>query len=279
MTAPTLTAKQARALLKELASVSEHASLTGAFSDGLPSARDKINWLMAWAEAQQIAPTGFFRPLSESAGWGEVGVEARMMMASLKEVDELEDDDDFSEPDEDDEVPPDEEGMDLGSILGDRLGRRLKKLRKLKHLKHVVDGSGLGIKDPGVLVAMAPFLDSDDLAALVMEHIEDGGEFDEGLLVALAPFLGSQTLGRLVRARMKRRPVRPEAPPAPEPPAPPAAPEEPRIPEAYPAPQAASIPSSQPNWSSAPVWSQNEGTPINQQEEPQPPTLPPGSPQ
>lgn len=279
MTAPTLTVKQAKTLLKELASVSEHASLTGAYSDGLPSARDKINWLMAWAEAQQIAPTGFFRPLSESAGWGEVGVEARMMMASLKEVDEFEEEDDMPPPDEDDEVPQDEEGRDYGFIFGEGLGRKLKKLRKLKRLKHLAESTGMGIKDPGVLVAMAPFLDSDDLAALVMEHMEDGGEFDEGLLVALAPFLGSQTLGRLVRARMKRRTLRPEAPPAPEPPAPPAPPEEPRIPEAYPAPQTASIPSSQPNWSSAPVWSQNEGTPLHEPEEPQPPTLPPGSPQ
>lgn len=278
MTAPTLTPKQAKAILKELASVAEHASLTGAYSDGLSSARDKINWLMAWAEAQQIAPTGFFRPLTDTARWGEIGVEARMMMASIKDVDEFEEDDDFPLDEDDDEVPSDDEGRDYGFIFGEGLGRKLKKLRKLKHLKHVV-GPGRGIKDPGVLVAMAPFLDSDDLAALVMEHMEEGGDFDEGLLVALAPFLGSQTLGRLVRSRMKRKPARPEAPSAPEPPAPPAPAEEPKIPEAYPAPEAASIPRHQPNWTSAPAWTQNEGNPLNTPDDPQTPTLPPGSPQ
>lgn len=252
MTAPNLNASQAIVLLKELASVAEDATLTGAFADGLSSARDKINWLMAWAEAQEIAPAGFFRPLSEKAGWGEVGVEARMMMASLKDSQERFEADFEPEPEEvDDDIfggtfgprgpfgpkgPFGPQGPfgakgpfgPNGPFAGGR-GRRERRVAEPEA------GIGGRLQDPGVLVAMAPFLDSEDLAAMVTAHMEAGGEFDEGLLVALAPFLGSQTLGRLVKARMMRgrAPAAPQAPQAPtapqasEPPQAPAAPEEP----------------------------------------------------
>jgi hypothetical protein len=297
MTAPNLTTSQAKALLKELASVAEEASLTGAFSDGIPSARDKVNWLMAWAEARQIAPTGFFRPLTDKAGWGEIGVEARMMMASLKDSQDDEEDTDDDEDQDDDEGSSHGDPIHIDFEFGRKLGR------KMRHLKHVFKGKGGGLQDPGVLVAMAPFLDNEDLAAMVTSHLDAGGEFDEGLLVALAPFLGSQTLGKLVRARFMRKPAPPEPPRAPEAPqapqaapaAPqaPSAPEAPKIPEAYPTHSGhAGHPATQENWSSAPAWTQNEGTALGQPapqapvipdgpqalEAPQVPTLPPGTP-
>lgn len=252
MTAPNLNASQAIVLLKELASVAEDASLTGAFADGLSSARDKINWLMAWAEAQEIAPAGFFRPLTEKAGWGEVGVEARMMMASLKDS-QARYEGDFEDEDDDDEV---EEDDIFGGTFGPRgpfgpkgpfgpqgpFGAKGPfgpngpfaggRGRREKNAPEREAGIGGRLQDPGILVAMAPFLDSEDLAAMVTAHMEAGGEFDEGLLVALAPFLGSQTLGRLVKQRMMRgrvpaAPQAPQAPQAPEPQQAPAAPQEP----------------------------------------------------
>jgi hypothetical protein len=258
MTAPNLNASQAIVLLKELASVAEDATLTGAFADGLSSARDKINWLMAWAEAQEIAPAGFFRPLSEKAGWGEVGVEARMMMASLKDSQERFEADFEPEPEEEDDDifggtfgprgpfgpkgpfgPQGPFGVKgpfgpNGPFAGGR-GRRERRAAEPEA------GIGGRLQDPGVLVAMAPFLDSEDLAAMVTAHMEAGGEFDEGLLVALAPFLGSQTLGRLVKARMMRgrapaAPQAPQAPPAPEAPVAPPAPSGPVAPHAPAAP-------------------------------------------
>lgn len=246
MTAPNLNASQAIALLKELASLAEDVTLTGAFSDGLASARDKINWLMAWAEAQEIAPAGFFRPLTEKAGWGEVGVEARMMMASLKDSQERFEADFEPEPElgEDDDMfggafgprgpfgakgpfgPKGPFGTHgpfgpHGPFAGGR-GRREKKAPESE------SGVGGRLQDPGVLVAMAPFLDAEDLAAMVTAHMETGGEFDEGLLVALAPFLGSQTLGRLVKQRMMR--TRGSVPEPPQAPVPPQAPEAPAAP-------------------------------------------------
>lgn len=79
----------------------------------------------------------------------------------------------------------------------------------------------------GAVVALAPFLSSDDLAQMVRERIDEAAEVSDGILTALAPFLDSGDLGQLVRRRMRppvpKAPAAPEAPqpPVPEPPAPP----------------------------------------------------------
>lgn len=70
------------------------------------------------------------------------------------------------------------------------------------------------------VVALAPFLKSEDLAELVRERIGDAS-LPTGLLAGLAPFLDSETLGSLVRRRMGR--ASDPAPQTPEPPTPPAA--------------------------------------------------------
>ncbi len=69
------------------------------------------------------------------------------------------------------------------------------------------------------VVALAPFLKSEDLAELVRERIGDAS-LPTGLLAGLAPFLDSETLGGLVRGRMGR--VSTPEPPKPAPPTPPA---------------------------------------------------------
>lgn len=79
------------------------------------------------------------------------------------------------------------------------------------------------IRDPGILCALAPFMESDDLAELVEECLNADQDFDEGILVALAPFVGSETLGRLLRSRRSHSastaatPAPPKAPQAPAP--------------------------------------------------------------
>lgn len=68
------------------------------------------------------------------------------------------------------------------------------------------------------VVALAPFLDSRDLGALVRERME-GAQISDRVLTGLAPFLDSDALGDIVRRKM-RRPEPPAPPAAPAPPAP-----------------------------------------------------------
>lgn len=87
--------------------------------------------------------------------------------------------------------------------------------------------------DVGALVALAPFLNSDDLARLIEERIADGLPFDEGVLIALAPFVGSDALGRMLRNRLRRARGPESAPGKPVVPATPEAPVAPPSPDVH----------------------------------------------
>lgn len=56
--------------------------------------------------------------------------------------------------------------------------------------------------DASVLVRLAPFVDSKDLAELVHEYAREGVTIDPGILTALAPFLDSSALGGLIRSHI-----------------------------------------------------------------------------
>lgn len=64
----------------------------------------------------------------------------------------------------------------------------------------------------GAVIALAPFLDSNDLAQMVRERMGSLDGMPDGFLVALAPFLDSSMLGDLVRRNMKVPPAPPTAP-------------------------------------------------------------------
>ena len=76
---------------------------------------------------------------------------------------------------------------------------------------------GKGEESLGAVIALAPFLDSADLAQMVRERMGSGIGMPDGFLVALAPFLDSSMLGDLVRRNMKAPPAPPSPPEAPEP--------------------------------------------------------------
>jgi len=78
--------------------------------------------------------------------------------------------------------------------------------------------------DASVLIRLAPFVDSSDLAELVKEYVQDGVAMDSWVLTALAPFLKSSDLGELIRKRTKRPDEKPEAPAQPRKPNEPAGP-------------------------------------------------------
>ena len=84
----------------------------------------------------------------------------------------------------------------------------------------------------GELVALAPFLDSEDLGRMVMERLGEKESFPDGLLVGLAPFLDSRIMGQIVRRGIRS----PEPPQTPAPPEPPKAPEPSRAHETVQAP-------------------------------------------
>ncbi len=72
------------------------------------------------------------------------------------------------------------------------------------------DRDGASGEGLGAVVALAPFLDSGDLAQMLRERIDETVEVPDHLLTSLAPFLDSGDLGELVRRRMRPRP--PQAP-------------------------------------------------------------------
>jgi hypothetical protein len=73
-------------LLREIADLCEHASLTGALDGGAPRVARRYNALLQQAQRDGQVPAGIFEPLAEEeTSFGEIGVEARMLRAYLKE--------------------------------------------------------------------------------------------------------------------------------------------------------------------------------------------------
>ena len=107
--------------------------------------------------------------------------------------------------------PLDPEGTDFGTLAV-----------QCRLLLAVVSGDRKREKDrpnerlDGV-IALAPFLDSDDLGRMVMERLGESGTIPDGLLVGLAPFLESGMLGQIVRRNL-RSPTPPSPPMATTPP-------------------------------------------------------------
>lgn len=185
----SLDPRQARRLLDEIASLAEHASLTGSLTGGAEAAVRRYNLVLSGLESAGSIPKGFFEALPADVGYDRLGVEARLLR---------------------------------GVLDGDR--------HEAGHRHRCGEAS--------LLVRLAPFLDQEDLRALLKTQLESGAEVDEHLITALAPFLEGRSLHDLV-ARFLERPGHPEHPRHPELPTAPGAPtppEEPRAPEHRPVP-------------------------------------------
>lgn len=72
-------------------------------------------------------------------------------------------------------------------------------------------------EDFGPVVALAPFLNSSDLAQMIREKMDQGIDLADDLLPALAPFLESETLGELIRRRTNTPKPAPSPSPSPQP--------------------------------------------------------------
>jgi hypothetical protein len=69
--------------------------------------------------------------------------------------------------------------------------------------------------DSNLLLRLAPFVEREDLTALLKEYLHDNGSVDTGMIANLAPFLDSRMLGQLLREQFARKePTSPPASPA-----------------------------------------------------------------
>ena len=134
-------------LLREIADMCEHASLTGALSGGAGRVAHRYNAILERMVASGRVPTGMFEPLPETAEYGEIGVEARMLSAAVKE-DKKESVDDHILL----RLAPFVRGEDLTDLIRQqmRTGTRF---------------------DLDMLTHLAPFMEGETLTGLLKEHL------------------------------------------------------------------------------------------------------------
>lgn len=146
-----------RRMLRELSEMCENASLTGALSGGAAHATARYNRMLETLEAEAAVPPGMFSRLDEqSTGFGQLAVETRLLLASLK--------------DEEDE----EEGRHgrrgrrgLGALIG--LAPFLDRDDLEKLVRERLEDSG-PISD-GLLIGLAPFLNKTMLREIVNRRV------------------------------------------------------------------------------------------------------------
>ncbi len=112
--------RRMRRLLREIAELAQHSSMTGSLSGGGPSAIRRYNAIVAHLEQKGITPPGFFQPVPEGASFDELGVESSLLAGYLKEV----------EAEADESMPPPPPGGPHGNVVIGLGG--LKELQELK---------------------------------------------------------------------------------------------------------------------------------------------------
>jgi len=70
-------------LLARTAELAEQAGLTGAYEDGAKRCVQQYNVSVTRLETLEAIPSGFFLPLAEDAGFGEVGVACAQLASYL----------------------------------------------------------------------------------------------------------------------------------------------------------------------------------------------------
>lgn len=171
---PNLNIATLRAILEEIARMSEQSSLTG-MSGTLPRLTSRYNEVVSELAEQGHPASRHFKPLDPAtATLGDVMVDSQLLGAALQGD------------------PQRREGASFDHI-----------------------------------VAIAPFLSSEDLGNMLISELQNGGDVPRHLLPALAPFLSSSTLSELIRMRPPQTPTAPRAPTEPHASAAPQAPEAP----------------------------------------------------
>jgi len=141
-------------LLRELAELAEHASLTGSLSDGENRAAERYNSVLSYFATEGLVPEGIFTRLAPGCSYGDIGVEARMLLA-------------YVEGQEKASAPKTEQVFDQGVLVrlapfvdsGD-LGRLVRE--HMKHNAHF---------DMNLLTSLAPFLDSGIMGEVIRDQL------------------------------------------------------------------------------------------------------------
>lgn len=142
-----------RSLLREIADLCEHASLTGALNGGAARVATRYNAVLARLEEANSVPRGMFAPVDSNASFGEIGVEARMLASFIKR---------------DRKGEKIKGGSEDASVL-----IRLAPFVKREDLSRMVQqqmeqGSAL---DMDLITKLAPFLDQSMLSEILRDHI------------------------------------------------------------------------------------------------------------
>lgn len=80
--------RRLRRLLKEIADLAQHASLTDSLKQGARSAVQRYNQVLTRLEALDVVSPGLFQPLPADASFDEVGVDSKLLAGYLEEDEE-----------------------------------------------------------------------------------------------------------------------------------------------------------------------------------------------
>ena len=142
-------------LLREIAEICEHASLTGSMSGGEGRTSSRYNSTLSRLVQLGAVQDGFFQAVPASASYGEVGVEARMLASYASKGKEFEKNrrkGHSGEPSILLRLAPFVDPHDLGAMVREHLKQGLTfDMENLTHL--------------------APFLDRETLGSLVRGHL------------------------------------------------------------------------------------------------------------
>ncbi|MBC8064032.1 MAG: hypothetical protein H7Y17_04330 [Chlorobia bacterium] len=137
-------------LLREIAEICEHATLMGSLDGGATRTVLRYNATLARLLQLEVVQDGFFQPLPETAGFGEIGVESRMLASFVPGQGHRPDR--HREPSLLMRLAPFVESKDLGLMVREQLK------------------AGINI-DMEQLTQLAPFLDQEMLGELVRKSL------------------------------------------------------------------------------------------------------------
>ncbi|CAN5706872.1 hypothetical protein BH11ARM2_BH11ARM2_07240 [soil metagenome] len=175
-------------LLREIAELCEHASLTGSYAGGEGRVARRYNSIVEHLEDEDALPHDLFEKLSEDAGFSEVGIEARMLCRFL---------------DGEEKEAKGKKKKTKGDP--DILIRLAPFVRRGDLAKMVRDQMRHGARFPGeLLTQLAPFLDREALGEMVREQMSHGVSIDLETLTRLAPFMDGDFLSELVSQSLQQ---------------------------------------------------------------------------